>query len=162
MTLERLRMASAKVTGVVDRYGSALALPFMDGCATEVLARQVFEHLSLTEAKAALQEFRRVLLPRGLLRLDVPDTEETAKLLSETKDPFYIRHLFGSRKDDYGYHLMGYDRAGLTQLGGSTGSSSCTKSPTSTTTQRFASTSSGCNGYSSYPSPRCEDRAVPE
>ena len=116
MTLEKLRAASQKVTGVVDKYGSALELPFPDTSATEILARQVFEHLSLTEAKCAMKEFKRVLAPGGVLRLDVPDVEETARLLSETKDPFYIRHLFGSRKDDYGYHLMGYTREGLTQL----------------------------------------------
>lgn len=116
MTIAKLREAAQRVPGVVDRYGNACELPFFANDASEILARQVFEHLSLTEAKQAMAEFRRVLAPRGLLRLDVPDTEETARLLSETKDPFFIRHLFGSRKDDYGYHLMGYTREGLTQL----------------------------------------------
>lgn len=117
-TLEQLRSQAAKVTGVCDRYVNTLLLAqtFWPEPVSEILARQVFEHLSLGEAKAALGEFHALLEPGCSLRLDVPDVEETARLLSETKDPFYIRHLFGSRKDQYGYHLMGYTREGLRQL----------------------------------------------
>src|SRR3990167_866321 len=79
MTLTRLLEAAQKVTGVCDRYGSALALPFDTGSATKVLARQVFEHLTLSEARGALKEFRRVLRHHGELVLDVPDAEEDRK-----------------------------------------------------------------------------------
>lgn len=116
-TIDRLRTDVARVTGVCDVYGSIFQLPFPESSVREVLARQMFEHLSIGEAKRALIECDRVLRPGGLLRIDVPDTEETARLLSENKDPFYIRHLFGSRKDDYGYHLMGYTRESLKRMG---------------------------------------------
>lgn len=115
-TLERMRGAALRVNGVCDVFADFQRLPFEDGSATEILCRQVFEHLSIHEARRALSEAQRVLTVGGCLRIDVPDVEETARMLMETKDPFFVRHLFGSRKDDYGYHLMGYTRDGLSTL----------------------------------------------
>lgn len=115
-TLERLRSDVARVTGVCDRFGHFDRLPFESGTVDEILCRQVFEHLSLSQAQVALVEVQRVLKAGGKFRVDVPDVEETAKMLSQSKDPFYIRHLFGSRKDEFGYHLMGYNREGLIAL----------------------------------------------
>lgn len=115
-TLDKLRGEVMRVTGLCDVYGDFQSLPFGERTVEEVLCRQVFEHLSIHEAHRAFKEVDRVLKPGGLFRVDVPDVEETAKKLQETKDPFFIRHLFGSRKDDYGYHLMGYTRESITRL----------------------------------------------
>lgn len=103
--------------GVCDVFSDIRDLAnFYSDSAEEILARQVFEHLSIHEARRAISSFRRVLRPGGLLRLDVPDHEGTVAKLLETHDPFYFRHLYGSRRDEYGYHLMSYTKEGLTKL----------------------------------------------
>lgn len=116
-TIDSLRLgARASVEYVCDRYGSFQRLYLGEGVADEVLARQTFEHLSMTEAARALQEVYTVLRPGGLLRLDVPDTEATLHQWGRTHDPFYLRHLLGPRTSAYGYHMMSYTRDGLRSL----------------------------------------------
>ena len=95
---------------VCDAYGRWDALPCRDGAAAEVLSRATFEHLSQTEAAAALREARRVLAPGGLLRLSVPDHAETLARLCETEDPVWVRCLLGPRNGPGGYHLQSYTR----------------------------------------------------
>lgn len=101
---------------VCDRYGSFAFLPTAERTVSTVLTRQSFEHLSLTEAIHALDNMHRVLVDGGILRIDVPDHEETLRLYLETGDRFYVRHLLGPRRNEYGFHLMSYDRPRLTNL----------------------------------------------
>lgn len=107
------RAAPATADYVCDAYGRWDALPCRDGDATEVLSRATFEHLSATEAQAALAEARRVLVPRGLLRLSVPDHAATLDALIETRDPVHVRLLVGPRNGPGGYHMMSYTPEGL-------------------------------------------------
>lgn len=100
---------------VCDVYGDFAHLPVVVGV-TEVLARHSFEHLSITEARAAMWSLRETINPGGLLRLDVPDHEASLRLLMETRDEFYIRHLLGPRRNDFGFHMMSYTRARLRNL----------------------------------------------
>lgn len=101
---------------VCDRYGSWAQLPFLDGDVDELLARQSFEHISLTEADEALREVRRVLKSGGLLRLSVPDHDESFDLLARTGNKFYARHLMGPRKGPGGYHMLSYTLQALRGL----------------------------------------------
>ena len=94
-SISKFRRGSLVSEYVCDRYGSFFNLPCRTSNATEILARQSFEHLSITEAKTALKEMNRVLCSRGLLRIDVPDADETLRKLKQTKDDFYIRHYLG-------------------------------------------------------------------
>lgn len=48
-------------------------LPLADGCADEVMAIHVFEHVYRWEADPLLDEFRRLLKPRGMLVLELPN-----------------------------------------------------------------------------------------
>lgn len=102
--------------GVCDAYGALQALPVDDGSADEILARQVFEHLSVTEAREALYECNRALRPGGILRIDVPDHEQSMAKYRETGESFFKRHVLGSRKDDFAYHIMGYTVPALVAL----------------------------------------------
>lgn len=115
-TIDVLRRGPADQLAVCDVHGSFQSLPFDDSSVDEILSRQAFEHMSITEARAGLREMRRVLKVGGILRLDVPDYLETLVKWYETKDAFYLRHLLGNRNGDYGYHVMGYDREGLKRL----------------------------------------------
>ncbi len=115
-TIETLRIGPLDQEYVCDRYGSFHFLP-IDQPADEILCRNGVEHMSVSEIRMALDLWYHSMKPRALLRIDVPDHEETMRLYASTLDPFYIRHLLGPRRgDDYGWHVMSFDRAGLTSL----------------------------------------------
>lgn len=115
-SIDEFRKGARVQEYVCDRFGTFSFLPAPPGTVKEVLARQSFEHLSKTEARAALKSINTVMEPLGILRLDVPDNDETLRLLMETKDPFYIRHFLGPRKGDYGKHCVSYTKDELISL----------------------------------------------
>lgn len=100
---------------VTDAYGSFTFLPARNGTVSEVLSVQCFEHLQASEARQATDECYRVLAVGGILRIDVPDPDETLRKYRETGDEFFIRHLFGPRRDLYGFHTQ-YTRDMLRKL----------------------------------------------
>ena len=51
------------------------ALPFEDSSLKGIYCEHCLEHLTYEDAAKTLREFRRVLIPDGLLRLVVPDVE---------------------------------------------------------------------------------------
>jgi predicted SAM-dependent methyltransferase len=109
-TMDKLRKGPLDQELVCDEYGTFFDLPGSTWTADEILARHVFEHMSLSEAHRALDECDKKLITGGILRLDVPDHEETLRKYKETGDDFYVRHLLGPRKNDFGYHCMSYTR----------------------------------------------------
>ncbi len=114
-TIEKLRKGPLSQETVCDRFGSLEFLPLRQNEASEILLRHVFEHCSIREARRALIEMHNVLRKDGLLRIDVPDHDESLKIWARTKDPFYIRHILGPRRDDHGDHI-GYTRDRLRKL----------------------------------------------
>jgi len=50
-------------------------LPFPDGAAEAIFSEHLFEHLSLASGLRLLEECRRVLAPKGVLRIGVPDLD---------------------------------------------------------------------------------------
>lgn len=113
-TIDTMRVGPLDQEYVCDEFGSYERLPV--GLFSEVLARHSFEHLSITEARRALDILRWKIQHGGILRLDVPDHEATLRLFKETGDEFYIRHLLGPRRGDYGYHVMSYRKDHLRDL----------------------------------------------
>lgn len=101
---------------VCDQFGSFSDLQFRENSISQILARHCFEHLSPCEARLALSKAAEIVEPGGLLRIDVPDHEASMELLLTTKDRFYIRHILGPRRNDYGFHMMSYTRDRLTNL----------------------------------------------
>lgn len=116
VTIESLRDGPREQEYVCDRYGSFDFLPVRKGEVDETLCRQVFEHLSAAEAHSALDLLHVTMRHCGILRIDVPDHSETLRLLMETSDPFYVRHLLGPRRDERGVHMQSYSVAGLRAL----------------------------------------------
>lgn len=56
-----------------DIVARADAIPLPDGCAEEVLAVHLVEHVHLWEVPDLLREWHRLLAPGGLLVLEMPD-----------------------------------------------------------------------------------------
>jgi len=109
------RQGPLKQETVCDVYGRFEFLPARANAVSEILARQCFEHLTREQAVQGLVESRRVLQPGGIIRIDIPDPDETMRHYLESGDEFYIRHLFGPRLDTYGFHTH-YTRTMLSNL----------------------------------------------
>lgn len=56
-----------------DIIATANAIPLEDGCCDEIMAIHLFEHLYRWECDQVLVEWKRLLAPRGLLVLELPD-----------------------------------------------------------------------------------------
>jgi len=116
-TIDVLRAGPLDQEYVCDAFGDFTHIPQASPASvSEILARHSFEHLSIHEAHEALDYLQCILIAGGVLRLDVPDHEETLELLRKTGDAFYIRHLLGPRRNDFGFHMMSYSRERLRRL----------------------------------------------
>lgn len=102
---------------VVDRYADLRALPYAAGSADEIRSVQSLEHLDMKEGPRVLRHWRDVLRPGGVLHVDVPDFEETARqLLAQPDEPskeWYYRLVYGSQKNAYAFHKNGFSPARL-------------------------------------------------
>ena len=105
---------------VVDRYAPMDALPYEPNTADEVRSVQSLEHLSMKEGPRVLKHWHEVLRPGGVLHVDVPDFEETARqLLAQPDEPskdWYYRLVYGSQKNAYAFHKNGFSPARLERM----------------------------------------------
>lgn len=99
----------------VDHVGNAIDLSqFPDGSFHEIYASHVLEHFDYRDALVkALLEWKRILIPGGVLRLSVPDLDVLAGLLLQrdqldVNQRFAVmRMIFGGHIDAHDYHLVG-------------------------------------------------------
>jgi predicted SAM-dependent methyltransferase len=82
-----------------------------------IYACHVLEHFGRHEYQAVLTEWFRVLKPRGILRLAVPDFEAIANAyvngaLARGIDDL-VGLCVGGQRDDYDFHKMVFDEASL-------------------------------------------------
>lgn len=104
---------------VVDLLVNCLDLPFPVESVNKILAVQMFEHLSPVEAVRALSHWQQMLAPGGVLVLTVPDMHQTLYWLEESdrdRRAFALRHLRGSQRDQYNWHLAWYTEPTLDEL----------------------------------------------
>jgi len=96
---------------------------FEDNSASLIYSSHCFEYFDRNEAKETLKEWRRVLQPKGILRLSVPDFESLIKVYKITNDidkilgPLFglmnIDTLAGTEKI---YHKTAYDFNSIEKL----------------------------------------------
>jgi SAM-dependent methyltransferase len=102
---------------VADRFQDITALDYPHGSAELIVCVQTLEHLTREEVDRALNNWQSILKPGAVLHIDVPDFEETAKLLlaqeSEEAKEWYYRLIYGSQKDNFSIHKDGYSEKKL-------------------------------------------------
>ena len=102
---------------VVDRYADLRALPYAPETVDEIRSVQSLEHLDMKEGPRVLRHWREILRPGGVVHVDVPDFEETARqLLAQPDEPskeWYYRLVYGSQKNAYAFHKNGFSPARL-------------------------------------------------
>jgi predicted SAM-dependent methyltransferase len=101
----------------VDHVGDARDLSrFAPASFGELYASHVLEHFGYVELVAVLQEWRRVLVPGGLLYLSVPDLDVLADLfacrpLFSAEQRFELmRMMFGGQTTDWDFHKVGLNQ----------------------------------------------------
>ena len=95
-------------------------LPFVEDQSVELIyACHLLEHFGRKEVSRVLEEWYRVLIPGGVLRIAVPDFGAVAELYVEGKLVGGIHDIMGlivgGQKDEYDYHKIIFDEQSLTQ-----------------------------------------------
>jgi SAM-dependent methyltransferase len=98
-----------------DIVAPAHAIPLPDGCASEVLAVHLVEHVFSWEVPQLLAEWRRLLKPGGVLVLEMPDLMKCARNLVEGRagrkpDQLHMWGIFGddTLRDPFMMHRSGW------------------------------------------------------
>jgi predicted SAM-dependent methyltransferase len=88
-------------------------LPFQNKVVGVIEMYDVLEHFGKEEVDRLLEEFKRVLIDGGKIRLSVPDLE---KVLVDFKDdkPKMLHHIYGINSGDS--HKYGYFKDTITKL----------------------------------------------
>lgn len=88
-----------------DVIADVRELPFRDGAFVDLIAADVLEHVLPWETRSTLDEWRRVLEPRGVLFVRVPNLAQLGRLLHAGVD------LANTIRNVYGGHRWGPDGA---------------------------------------------------
>lgn len=87
---------------------------FADGSVAEIYGSHVLEHFKRQELDLVLREWRRVLVPGGLLRLAVPDFAAIVEVYRETASLERLQGLlYGGQTYDQNFHHIAFDFASL-------------------------------------------------
>lgn len=106
---------------VADLQTNFLVLNYAAETIDEVRLHHVFEHFSRPVACALLASWFSWLKPGGLLHIEVPDFQRTARIIlnafsSIPKKAVAERHLFGSHEADWAVHCEGYTPSMLKKM----------------------------------------------
>lgn len=101
----------------VDVVADVAVLPFGDDSVEAIYASHILEHFPHPRTPIVLTEWKRVLKPRGLLQVSVPDFERCVELYKETGMSEWLRNFVSG---DQGYatafHYNIFDEHSLSSL----------------------------------------------
>lgn len=98
-------------------HKSVTYLPFSNDTVELIYASHLFEYFDREEAKQLLQEWHRVLKPKGILRLAVPDFQALCELYMDGQGlDKVLGPLYGKIGDPSIYHKTCYDFQSLTKV----------------------------------------------
>lgn len=91
----------------IDRKLGAEAYPleYPDNCIQEIRASHILEHFSIADARLALKEWLRVLVPGGRIRVAVPDIQKAVLIKGQLRQ--FV--LMGGQQDEDDFHRSNYD-----------------------------------------------------
>ncbi|MCC6600854.1 MAG: hypothetical protein IT223_09300 [Crocinitomicaceae bacterium] len=112
---------SVQEKSVADIQADLLKLKYDRESIEEVRLHHVFEHFSRPVACALLSNWYLWLKNDGVLHIEVPDFERTAKAAlstfkSQKMKRVALRHIFGSQEAHWAVHFEGYSENLLTTL----------------------------------------------
>jgi predicted SAM-dependent methyltransferase len=104
-----------------DQFAELTTLRYPAASVDEVRLHHVFEHFPRPTAIALAASWRSWLRPGGILHVEVPDFERTARsvlrpLSSRRRRLVGIRHLFGSHEAPWAAHWEGWMKDSLTAV----------------------------------------------
>ena len=104
---------SVQEKSVADLHADLLGLQYPLGSIEEVRLHHVFEHFTRPVACALLVSWHSWLKPDGVVYIEVPDFQKTARVIlnpiaSLKKQAVAERHLFGSHEAHWAVHCEGY------------------------------------------------------
>lgn len=74
-------------TAVVDIADDIRSFPYIHtGTVDEIVAVDCFQYIYATDARSTLEEWHRILKPGGVLRVEMPDIREVAKVMAKAGD----------------------------------------------------------------------------
>jgi len=88
-------------------------LPFQNETVEIIELYDVLEHFGKEEAERLVDEFKRVLIPKGKVRLSVPDIETVVEVFKDDNDKM-LHHIYGINSGDC--HKYGYFRKSIAKL----------------------------------------------
>ncbi len=112
---------SVQTVSVADETADLANLRYAAGTVGEVRLHHVFEHFPRPQAVALVACWRSWMPEGGLLRVEVPDFDRTARAAlrpwaGRRAKSVAIRHLFGSHEAHWAAHWEGWSRDSLKAL----------------------------------------------
>lgn len=104
---------SVQQTSVADELHNLFDLRYKKETIDEVRLHHVFEHFSRAQACAMLAAWNSWLKPGGIVHIEVPDFDRTARAVlspfsSQRAKSVGLRHIFGSQEAHWALHFEGY------------------------------------------------------
>jgi len=104
---------SVQIASIADEHHDISQLNYASNSINEVRLHHVFEHFERPIACALVSSWNSWLIEGGILHIEVPDFERTAKAAlsifkNKHKKKVAIRHLFGSHEASWAVHAEGY------------------------------------------------------
>jgi len=116
-----LNKHSVQNKSVADKHADILRLCYSENSIEEIRLHHVFEHFTRPIACALITTWYTWLQPNGILRIEVPDFQRTARIVlnpfnTGRKKLLAIRHIFGSHEVNWAVHCEGYTLKSLSVL----------------------------------------------